>query len=219
MLGAGEIRSHRITATKTEMHALPINNLDTLTVSLYKTENISSDWEFKKNNPLNRLFDRFEDEQDLVKLSVKKSPEINSNLEIKSSAKGSSQEKAQNNVGKLDYKWEVTNKTLFLNPMISRQNLNGFQNKKVELILNVSEGQVLSLNNNLKSILNYPVKNDQNYSSTKTAGYLWKMGTYGLECLNCPQPKSELQLHYQDNEGYEKLHLKVDKDGIQLKTK
>ena len=72
MLGAGEIRSHRITATKTEMHALPINNLDTLTVSLYKTEDISSDWEFKKNNPLNRLFDRFEDEQDLVKLSVKK---------------------------------------------------------------------------------------------------------------------------------------------------
>lgn len=150
MLGAGEIRSHRITATKTEMHALPINNLDTLTVSLYKTENISSDWEFKKNNPLNRLFDRFEDEQDLVKLSVKKSPEINSNLEIKASAKGSSQEKAQNNVGKLDYKWEVTNKTLFLIPMISRQNLNEFQNKKVELILNVSMGAGAFIKQQLK---------------------------------------------------------------------
>lgn len=51
VLGAGEIRSHRITATKTEMHALPISNLDTLTVSLYNTGNISSDWKFKKNNP------------------------------------------------------------------------------------------------------------------------------------------------------------------------
>ena len=103
--------------------------------------------------------------------------------------------------------------------MVSRQNLNGFQNKKIELILNLNEGQVLSLSNNLISVLNYPVKNDQNYSSTKTAGYLWKMGNNGLEYLNCPQPKSELQLHYQDNVGDEKLHLKVDKDGIQLKTK
>ena len=94
-----------------------------------------------------------------------------------------------------------------------------FKDKKVELILNLSEGQVLALNNNLKSILNYPVKNDQNYSITKTPGYLWKMGTDGLECLNCPQTKSELQLHYKDTEGDEKLHLKVDKYGIQLKTK
>lgn len=219
VLGAGEIRSHRITATKTEMHALPISNLDTLTVSLYKTGNISSDWEFKKNNPLNRLIDRIEDEQDLVKLSIQRSPEANSSLEIKASAKGSSQEKAQDNVGKLEYKWEVNNKTLYLNPMVTGQNLNGFQTKKVELILNLSEGQILSLNTNLKSILNYPVKNNQSYSSRRTAGYLWKMGADELECLNCPQTKSKLQLHYQDTEGEEKLHLKVDKDGIQLKTK
>lgn len=219
VLGAGEIRSHSITATKTEMHALPISNLDTLTVSLYKTGNISSDWEFKKNNPLNRLIDRIEDEQDLVKLSIQRSPEANSSLEIKASAKGSSQEKAQDNVGKLEYKWEVNNKTLYLNPMVTGQNLNGFQTKKVELILNLSEGQILSLNTNLKSILNYPVKNNQSYSSRRTAGYLWKMGADELECLNCPQTKSKLQLHYQDTEGEEKLHLKVDKDGIQLKKK
>lgn len=104
VLGAGEIRSHRITATKTEMHTLPISNLDTLKVSLYKTGNISSDWQFKKNNPINRLIDRIEDEQDLVKLSVQKSPEANSSLEIKASAKVSSQEKAQDNVGKIECK-------------------------------------------------------------------------------------------------------------------
>ena len=78
---------------------------------------------------------------------------------------------------------------------------------------------MLSLNNNLKSILNYRVKNDQNYSSSKTVGYQWKMVTDELECLNCPQTKSELQLHYQDTDGDEKLHLKVSKDGIQLKIK
>ena len=119
VLGAGEIRSHRITATKTEMHALPISNLDTLTVSLYKTGNISSDWEFKKNNPLNRLIDRIEDEQDLVKLSIQRSPGANSSLEIKASAKGSSQEKAQDNVGKIEYKWEVNNKKLYLDPIVT----------------------------------------------------------------------------------------------------
>jgi len=76
---------------------------------------------------------------------------------------------------------------------------------------------VLSLNNNLKSILNYPVKNDQNYSSTKTAGYLWKMETDGLECLNCPQTKSELQLHYQDTEAMKNYILKSTKMEFNLK--
>ena len=118
------------------MHALPRSNLDILTVSLYKTGNISSDWEFKKNNPLNRLIDRIEDEQDLVKLSIQRSPEANSSLEIKASAKGSSQEKAQDNVGKLEYKWEVNNKTLYLNPMVTGQNVNGFQTQKVEYLNN-----------------------------------------------------------------------------------
>ena len=51
------------------------------------------------------MIDRIEDEQDLVKLSIQRSPEANSSLEIKASAKGSSQEKAQDNVGKLEYKW------------------------------------------------------------------------------------------------------------------
>lgn len=122
------------------------------------------------------MIDRIEDEQDLVKLSVQRSPEANSSLEIKASAKGSSQEKSQDNVGKLEYKREVNNKTLYLDSMVTGQNLNGFQTEKVELILNLSEGQVLSLNTNLKSILNYPVKNNQSYSSRRTAVYLWKMG-------------------------------------------
>ena len=66
--------------------------------------------------------------------------------------------------------------------------------------------------------MQYPVKNDQGFHSRKTAGYLWKMGVEKLECLDCPPNKSKLQLEYQDADGDEKLHLKVDEDGIRLKT-
>lgn len=45
------------------------------------------------------------------------------------------------------------------------------------------------------------------------------MGSESLECLNCEENESKLKLHYQDSMGKEKLHLEVDENGIQLKTK
>jgi phage shock protein PspC (stress-responsive transcriptional regulator) len=219
VLGADTIRSHRITATKTDLHNLPLTHQDTLRVRLIKTGTESSDWEFKKNNPINKIVDRIADKQDLVRLSVRKSTEANSSLEIKTSAKGTSQEKAQKKAEKFHYPWEVKNSTLLLKPIVLEQNISGFEKSTIELTLYLSAGQIVFLNENLKNILSYPVKNDQDYSSKNTAGHLWKMGSSRLECLDCPLQKTEMQLHYQDAEGEEKLHLKVDKDGIELKKK
>ena len=172
VLGADTIRSHRITATKTDLHNLPLTHQDTLRVRLIKTGTESSDWEFKKNNPINKIVDRIADKQDWVRLSVRKSTEANSSLEIKTSAKGTSQEKAQKKAEKFHYPWEVKNSTLLLKPIVLEQNISGFETSTIELTLYLSAGQIVFLNENLKNILSYPVKNDQDYSSKNTASHL-----------------------------------------------
>ena len=51
-----------------------------------------------------------------------------------------------------------------------------FQNQSLLLKIHLTEGQTVALDQSLKEILDYPVNNDQAYSSKRTAGKLWRMG-------------------------------------------
>ena len=217
-LGANEIRSHRVTATKKENHPLPLKLNDTLKVQIFPIQENTTVWEFEKSNPLNNLFTRIREDRRKVSLSVKRSRESQSTLQIKASAKGSNEKRAQKKVQQVNYHWELEGDKLYLDQFISNKELSSFVHKDIALTLHLAEGQILNLDRNLNTLMQYPVKNDQGFHSRKTAGYLWKMGVEKLECLDCPPNKSKLQLEYQDADGDEKLHLKVDEDGIRLKT-
>jgi phage shock protein PspC (stress-responsive transcriptional regulator) len=217
-LGANEIRSHRVTATKKENHPLPLKLNDTLKVQIFPIQENTTVWEFEKSNPLNNLFTRIREDRRQVSLSVKRSRESQSTLQIKASAKGSNEKRAQKKVQQVNYHWELEGDKLYLDQFISNKELSSLVHKDIALTLHLAEGQILNLDRNLNTLMQYPVKNDQGFHSRKTAGYLWKMGVEKLECLDCPPNKSKLQLEYQDADGDEKLHLKVDEDGIRLKT-
>jgi len=217
-LGANEIRSHRVTATKKENHPLPLKLNDTLKVQIFPIQENTTVWEFEKSNPLNNLFTRIREDRRKVSLSVKRSRESQSTLQIKASAKGSNEKRAQKKVQQVNYHWELEGDKLYLDQFISNKELSSLVHKDIALTLHLAEGQILNLDRNLNTLMQYPVKNDQGFHSRKTAGYLWKMGVEKLECLDCPPNKSKLQLEYQDADGDEKLHLKVDEDGIRLKT-
>ena len=217
-LGANEIRSHRVTATKKENHPLPLELNDTLKVQIFPIQENTTVWEFEKSNPLNNLFTRIREDRRKVSLSVKRSRESQSTLQIKASAKGSNEKRAQKKVQQVNYHWELEGDKLYLDQFISNKELSSLVHKDIALTLHLAEGQILNLDRNLNTLMQYPVKNDQGFHSRKTAGYLWKMGVEKLECLDCPPNKSKLQLEYQDADGDEKLHLKVDEDGIRLKT-
>jgi len=62
------------------------------------------------------------------------------------------------------------------------------------------------------------VKNDQKSRSNRTAGKLWKMGSDVLECLNCEADEKGLSIKYNSKNGEDKLRLKVDSQGVTLKT-
>lgn len=215
--GTNQIRKNSITATQTTIHELAIEHEDTLRVSLFINEIKPNSWKFKKNNPLNALSRRIEKSQKLVTLSIKPNKLSSTSLEIQASAKGADEKKAQQTVEQLTYRWEKEGDILFLDDQIKNQPLSGFQTKNIEMTLLLKEGQIIALDESLRKVLSYPVENNQNWNSRSTAGYLWKMGPQELICLDCPTNQSKLEVQYQDAKGEEKVHLEVDKNGIQLK--
>ncbi len=215
--GTNQIRKNSITATQTTIHELAIEHEDTLRVSLFINEIKPNSWKFKKNNPLNALSRRIEKSQKLVTLSIKLHKLSSTSLEIQASAKGADEKKAQQVVEQLTYRWEQEGDILFLDDQIKNQPLSGFQTKNIEMTLLLKEGQIIALDESLRKVLSYPVENNQNWNSRSTAGYLWKMGPQELICLDCPTNQSKLEVQYQDAKGEEKVHLEVDKNGIQLK--
>ncbi len=215
--GTNQIRKNSITATQTTIHELAIEHEDTLRVSLFINEIKPNSWKFKKNNPLNALSRRIEKSQKLVTLSIKPNKLSSTSLEIQASAKGADEKKAQQAVEQLTYRWEQEGAFLFLDDQIKNQPLSGFQTKNIDMTLLLKEGQIIALDESLRKVLSYPVENNQNWNSRSTAGYLWKMGPQELICLDCPTNQSKLEVQYQDAKGEEKVHLEVDKNGIQLK--
>jgi len=215
--GTNQIRKNSIAATQTTIHELAIEHEDTLRVSLFINEIKPNSWKFKKNNPLNALSRRIEKSQKLVTLSIKPNKLSSTSLEIQASAKGADEKKAQQAVEQLTYRWEQEGDILFLDDQIKNQPLSGFQTKNIEMTLLLKEGQIIALDESLRKVLSYPIENNQNWNSRSTAGYLWKMGSQELICLDCPTNQSKLEVQYQDAKGEEKVHLEVDKNGIQLK--
>lgn len=215
--GTNQIRKNSITATQTTIHELAIEHEDTLRVSLFINEIKPNSWKFKKNNPLNALSRRIEKSQKLVTLSIKPNKLSSTSLEIQASAKGADEKKAQQAVEQLTFRWEQEGDILFLDDQIKNQPLSGFQTKNIEMTLLLKEGQIIALDESLRKVLSYPVENNQNWNSRSTAGYLWKMGPQELICLDCPTNQSKLEVQYQDAKGEGKVHLEVDKNGIQLK--
>jgi len=215
--GTNQIKKYSITATQTTIHELTLEHEDTLRVGLFINEINPNSWKFKKNNPLNALSRRIEKSQKLVTLSIKPNKLTSTALEIQASAKGADEKKAQQAVEQLTYRWEQEGAFLFLDDQIKNQHLSGFQTKNIDMTLLLKEGQIIALDESLRKVLSYPVENNQNWSSRSTAGYLWKMGPQELICLDCPTNQSKLEVQYQDAKGEEKVHLEVDKNGIQLK--
>ena len=122
------------------------------------------------------------------------------------------------NTEEILYAYQQEGNQLSLDPMWKVQTSTRFQNQSVQLQLYLKEGQVVDLDEKLKEILSYPVKNDQNFRSSHTAGKLWKMGGDVLEFLNCEADKSSLRIQYKSKKGEDKLRLNVDSKGANLKT-
>ena len=128
-------------------------------------------WKFEKSNPFINIFSRIREDRRQVSLSVKKSRESQSTLKIKASAKGSNEKRAQKKVQQVNYHWELEGDKLYLDQFISNKELSSLVHNEIAITLHLVEGQILNLDRNLNTFMQYPVKNDQGFHSKKTAGY------------------------------------------------
>lgn len=218
-LGFTQYHNNSITAVKTERHTIKNSKQDTLIVktNFYPTDSLSGTWRIGRQEfVLNHLNEEWSTANE-IRLSVTKSNFEYTYLEIKKSANGSNHQKAQEHTNDMRYKWEHTKNTLQLNEHWSLSKVYGFQNQNIRLVLHLAENHVVFLHPSLRKHLTYPVKNDQNLRSKRTAGHFWKMGKNELICLDCEENTSQLELYY-ENADEDQLHLKVDPDGIRLKT-
>lgn len=220
-MGISEMKNHSVSASKTENYELNIAKTDTLYVRLKEDVFIqdSTLWEYKRS----KIFPDFNKKnwwmEKNFELNIVKSNNQSNYLSVRQEADGPTYKKAQNNAKEIDYDWEQNETQIILNPMWNVKTKVRFQNQSLLLKLHLTEGQTVALDQSLKEILDYPVKNDQTYSSKRTAGKLWRMGKEKLECLNCPANKRELNINYKTKDGTDKLRLNVDSDGITIKSK
>jgi len=218
--GLRELRSHSVTATKTDRFELNTSTKDTLTVVRVnsKMANNGEFWDFESNGIFKTISKRQWIEKNL-ELNILKSPKDYSFLEVKYTADGSSYQTAQNNVNSINFNWKEKEDQLVLHSDWTINDQNSFQNQKVQLKLFITEGQIIRLEKNLKKILTSSIKNDHNLSSFQTAGKLWIMGSNSLLCLDCPENQSALNINYRSKESENKIHLNEGSEGITLKKK
>jgi len=220
LFGVNELRSHSVSATKTEKYELNLSESDTLFVSLKENAIAAQEsfWEYDRSEILTDESGEHWWIGENFELNILKSKTPASYLEIKYEADGSNMKKAQNHAKEIIYDWQQKENQLVLDPIWKVVTSSRFQNQSVKLRLNVKEGQILNLDENLREVLSFPVKNDQKLRSHDTAGRLWIMGSEVLECLNCKDDQREFSLNYKSKEGEDKLRLSIDSQGIKIKT-
>ena len=219
--GLREVRSHSVTATKTDRFELSYSKNDTLTI--LKKEPLASKevelWNFERKG----IFKNRDKSQWIKKnlqLSVLKSSKNHSYLEVNYTADGSSYENAQSNAKAIQYNWEEVEKELLLNSKWTIKEDTPFQNQKVQLKLYLVEGQIFRLDSSLKKILSSSLMNNYNLTKNQMMGKLWLMGNDGLLCLNCDEEEGHsLNINYKSKGSENELHLNVDSEGITLKKK
>jgi len=218
--GLREVRSHSVTATKTDRFELSYSKKDTLTI-LRKEPLASKEvelWNFERKG----IFKNGDKSQWIKKnlqLSVLKSPKNHSYLEINYTADGSSYESAQSNAKAIQYNWEEVEEKLLLNSKWNKKEDTPFRNQKVHLKLYLVEGQIFRIDPSLKKILSSSLFNNHNLTKDQMMGKLWLMGNNALRCLNCGEEGHSLNINYKSEGSENELHLNVDSEGITLKKK
>ena len=221
IMGSQEIKNQNITATKTDTKELNIKKTDTLFVKL-NSEFIQGDdlsWEYNRANRFKIALENFSESRKNAKINLYKSNKSFSFIELKYSANGATQEKAQINATNIDYNWKLDKSILYLDPLWKTVNSTPFYNQKININLNIQEGQIIFINNRSKDLLYSILSNDQGYSKRQITGHYWRMGTEKLECLDCSSNQQQLNIKYQDKSGDEKLNLNVDNQGVTIKRK
>lgn len=220
-IGTNELRNQSVTAIKIEKKELLVASKDTLTLkmnSIVKGKENQS-WEFDRSTVINGPFDKRWGIGENLKIYVKQGGLEPSYLELKYTANGVNHQQAQKNVEKIMYEWQQDEKVLAIDPLWKLDTKANFYNQKLSLNIFLQEGQVLFIDNAIEYMIYFTLDNNQDFQRMEMGGHYWKILDGKLNCLDCKESKTQLNIQYKDEKGKENIRLNTDNQGITVKRK
>ncbi|UOB18054.1 PspC domain-containing protein [Abyssalbus ytuae] len=229
------------TSEKNELYTTPA---DTLTIIMNKDEYYDNVF---YGNDLEVVVDENDNKKiysEKIHFNLKKSTDSIPYLKIDKRAKGNSYEDAKQNARAIEYNYSSTQNLLKFDNYLLTDIENKFKDQQIDIDIYIPANQVIYLDETTKYNLGYRTENDKGYYRTNMVNHYWKMGEDSvLKCLDCEDendPDSEdntntnendpeetnrinigengIDINVKNEEGNE-FKMKIDEDGVKIKTK
>ncbi len=214
----------------TEEKMLPFYSSDTVNIKMrgntryVKYLNHRNDYKIKRDEQGNRLI-VIQDVELYLKTSKRDSAV---SIVIEKKAEGRSYEEASKRAEELKYAYEVDGKTLLLDGYAITDYTNKYRDQEINIILTLPEGITLFAEDNTSGY-NNSWKYDDYVTIDGNEGEYIQVIDGKLDCKNCPEKDNSNEWKYNEwededdvkiniNSDNKDTNLKIDEDGVQLKS-
>ncbi|ALJ05017.1 hypothetical protein APS56_07715 [Pseudalgibacter alginicilyticus] len=214
IIGVKQASEHAFTEKIIEKTELKITNTDTIYVKMngsdyYGKHHYNNSFKIANNENGDKMIYR-----SYIKLFVKSTHDTIAKINISKSAQGGDYDKAIERAKKINYHYELRNKTLLLDSYLTTNPKNKFSNQGITITLFLPEGSVVNFDKNTKSFFNYS-KYDNYLVSSNDVNHNLKILENDITCLDCDNEKDlKLDINIKDEDN----SIKINAEGIKIKA-
>ena len=162
---------------------------------------------------------------DRIRLDIEQNTNDSIQMVTIKSAKGWSQDKAQNRAESIEHGVDFYDGTFLIDQYWRTALENKSAGQKIKLRLKIPEGQHVWIDEEWGNYLDKKIPNDQNYSRYNIGGHLWKMEDKQLKCQDCNHFQGEakvdengLEMDIKNKGNTKSIHVNLNEDGLQITT-
>ena len=161
----------------------PLANITSDTLSVSSVSNLLLN-DYGWNQEFTWIVEGDEQFVNKIQTNIKKSSSSEWSMEIQKKSKGKTKSDARQNAKAIDYQYTITESTVQLNDYLRLPKGQFFRDQKVELILEMPEGKVIYLHENMYDLINN-CDMAPNTDYHDLPGNYWLMTDVGLVCMSC----------------------------------
>lgn len=199
---------YRYQGIDTQTNDIEIIANDTLNISMVGNDTYYNTKYLKHNHNFNII--NIEGNEKIystnVDFDIRKSNNDMAYIKIRKEARGRNYEKANENAGKIEYEFNLSDSKLELNGYFLNDISNSFFDQEIDVILYLPEGVTIYLDKSTRTFLD-DVANKQNIYDRSMTNHYYIMGKNELDCIDC-------MVYNSDDE--DKVNLKIDEDSLNL---
>ncbi len=237
VLGARQASEHAYTGSVSVTESLALNATDTLHIKM--NEHSLEDYRYHRDFGINIILDDNNNESLYLKdirFNIEASEDSLAHIKLRKDANGSNLKEAKMRAEGITYNYRTQGGTLILDDFLTTDIKNKFRDQEVTATLYIPAGTVVSFDDSAYGYAGRRIDNDRGYYRSGVIDHLWKMGDDGeLKCLDCPEETHEDWNEDEDTSGHIKMNsegldidlknedgesfeMKIDEDGVKIKT-